>query len=157
RSPARARFLLGSTAIIDSAVVTALLANFIYLFDPFGGHGPTAHGPLTVPTFAPTADGLVFTIDTANSEASFTIQEVLLGDTKTVVGTTNQIAGQILVNTRHPSQSQVGLIRVDLSTVVTDDPFRNLALQKRIFETGNPANQFATFTPTTLTGLPSSP
>src|SRR5262249_20596785 len=105
---------------------------------------------------APIKDGINFTIDPSASEASFTIQEVLFGRTITIVGKTSQVAGQILVDKRNPSRSQVGQITADLSALVTDTDFRNLALRNRIFETRNPAIQFATVTPKLLTGLPSS-
>jgi polyisoprenoid-binding protein YceI len=124
----------------------------------FGGSSPAAHGSgsATAPTLAPTRDGTVFTLDSSASEASFTIGEVLFGQPNTVVGTTNAVAGQILVNRSDPSKSQLGEIRVDLSAMKTDNDFRNRALQGRIFETGDAANQYATFIARSITGLPSS-
>ena len=81
---------------------------------------------------------------------------MLLGNPNTVVGKTNQVAGQILVDKSDVSKSQVGVIKVDLSTMQTDNNLRNRTLQGRIFETSDPSNQFATFTPKTLTGLPAT-
>jgi polyisoprenoid-binding protein YceI len=45
---------------------------------------------------------------------------------------------------------------VDVSTLVTDNPLRNRTLQGRILETDQPANQYATFIATSISGLPSS-
>jgi polyisoprenoid-binding protein YceI len=139
---------LGMAAVL----VIALGAAAFYVF----GGGAPAHAPLTVPTLAVTKDGTLFTIDSSASEVSFTIHEVLFGNPNTVVGTTKQVAGQILVDKSDVSKSQVGVIKVDLSTMHTDNDFRNRALQGRIFETSDPSNQFATFTPKTLTGLPTT-
>jgi polyisoprenoid-binding protein YceI len=50
----------------------------------------------------------------------------------------------------------VGVIRVDLTGMATDNDMRNRTLQSRIFETSDPANQYATFTPTAIAGLPAS-
>ncbi len=66
------------------------------------------------------------------------------------------VKGQIQINRKDPSQSQLGQIRVDLSTLLTDNDFRNRALQSRILETDQPANQFAVFVPKSLKGLPTS-
>jgi polyisoprenoid-binding protein YceI len=142
------RIGLGGAAVL----VIALGAGAFYVF----GGGSPAHAPLTVPTLVATKDGTIFTIDSSASEASFTIHEVLFGNPNTVVGKTNQVAGQILVDKSDVSKSQVGVIKVDLSTMQTDNNLRNRTLQGRIFETSDPSNQFATFTPKTLTGLPTT-
>ncbi|HEX6818695.1 MAG TPA: YceI family protein [Ktedonobacterales bacterium] len=135
------------------ALVVALFAGAIYVFGAAGG---TPSGPLTSATLVATNGGSVFMIDPSSSEASFTMSEVLLGKPNTVVGKTNSVAGQILVNMKDPTLSQVGQIKVDLSTLATDNDFRNRTMQGRILETGDPANQYAVFTPTAITGLPSA-
>lgn len=149
RRPA-ARIGLASAAL---AVVAVAVAAGIFIF---GGASPAAQGSVSAPTLAPTNGGTVFTIDSSASQASFTIQEVLFGQPNTVVGSTNQVAGQLLINRSDPSKSQVGEIRVDLSAMKTDNDFRNRALQGRIFETGDSANQYATFVAKSISGLPSS-
>lgn len=145
----RGRIVLGLTAV----VVVAFAAGGIYLF---GGGGPTSHGPVTAPTLVPTKNGTIFTIDSSASEATFTIDEIHFGQPNTVVGKTNQVAGQILVDKQDPAKSQVGEIRVDLSTLATDNDFRNRELQSHILETGQASNQFATFVPAAPSGLPST-
>ena len=144
-------------------VVGIVAAGAFYLFGPtFGSSNPSggaAHGSGTTtaaPTLAPTKNGTVFTIDSSSSQATFTISEILFGRPNTVVGKTNAVTGQILADRQDPSQSQVGQIRVDLSTLLTDSDFRNQTLHHRILETDTPANQFATFTAKSLTGLPAS-
>ncbi|GAC1453782.1 MAG: hypothetical protein PVSMB4_14460 [Ktedonobacterales bacterium] len=145
----QARIGLGIAAI----TLIGIVAGSFYLF---GGSGTASTGAAVAPTLSPTKDGVVFTIDPSASDATFTIDEVLLNRPNTVVGKTNQVTGQLLVNKVNPSLSQIGTIRVDLSTLVTDNDFRNRALQNRIFETSDSANQYATFTATSLKGLPTS-
>jgi len=118
--------------------------------------GVTPSASACLQTLVATNGGKIFTIDSSSSTASFTIKEVLFGNPNTVVGTTHQVAGQILVNAQTPAKSQVGEIRMDVSALVTDNPLRNRTLQNRILATGTPANQYATFVPTALTGLPTS-
>lgn len=146
---------------ISGAVLLSLVAVVaIYVFGPgptgrSGGSGAT-NTPAAAPTLAATKDSTLFTLDSTASEASFTIDEMLFGQPNTVVGKTNQVTGQILINTTDPSQSQLGQIRVDVSTLVTDNSLRNHTLQNRILETSDPANQFATFVAKSLAGLPNT-
>ena len=147
----------GGKAILGAAVVV-LIAIFAGVFYVFGGNGArtTTTGAVTAPTLVPTGSGTIFTIDSSNSEASFTIDEVLFGQQNTVVGTTSQVAGQIQVDKDDPSKSQVGQIKVDLTGLKTDSNLRNNTIQGRILETGDASNQFAVFTPKSISGLPES-
>lgn len=138
---------------IGAAIIVALAAASLYLFG-IGGSG--ADGAVSAPTLAPTRNGTIFTIDPSASEVTFTIDEVHFGQPNTVVGKTNQVAGQIRIDEQDPSQSQIGTIRIDLSTLVTDNDFRNAELQNHILETGVPANRYATFVAMSVTGLPTT-
>lgn len=144
---------LGVSGLVIVGVVAAIA---VYIF----GSGPTGNGVAKTPTVAPTlaagGNNVVFTLDPSASTASFTIDEVLFGQPNTVVGKTNQVTGQIRVNTQDPAASQIGQIRIDLSTLVTDNDLRNQTLQHRILETSDPANQYAVFAAKTLTELPTS-
>jgi polyisoprenoid-binding protein YceI len=145
-------------AVVALVVIIGLAAYLIWVY---GGNGAAAtrnNGPAStvVPSLTPSAGQTVFTIDSSASQASFTTHEVLFGSPKTVVGTTDQVAGEILINLTNPQQSQVGQIKVDVSTLATDNDMRNNTLQGRILETGDPSNQYATFTAASYSGLPSS-
>jgi polyisoprenoid-binding protein YceI len=137
--------------------IVALVAIAGIAFYVFGGNaGQSSTGAAAAPTLAPTGSGKIFAIDSSGSEASFTIDEVLFGQQNTVVGKTSQVAGQIQVDKDDPSKSAVGQIKVDLTGLKTDSNLRNNTIQGRILETGQSGNQFATFTPTSISGLPSS-
>ncbi|HEX8032316.1 MAG TPA: YceI family protein [Ktedonobacterales bacterium] len=135
-------------------LVVAVAVGAFYLF---GGSGKSSAGDsASASTFAPSKDATILTIDPSSSQATFTIDEVLFGKPNTVVGKTNSLTGQIQVNLKDPSQSQVGQIRVDLSTLATDNDLRNRTLQSRILETAQQGNQYAVFVPKSLKGLPST-
>jgi polyisoprenoid-binding protein YceI len=106
------------------------------------------------PESGATANSVTFEIVPSNSEVRFIIEEVLNGAPKTVVGTTDQIAGEIAINPDDPSSSVIGPVRVNARTLATDNNFRNRALKNRILTTND--YEFITFTPTALEGMPDS-
>jgi polyisoprenoid-binding protein YceI len=100
-----------------------------------------------------TGSGMViYQIVPADSQVSFTINEVLRNSPNTVVGTTDQVAGQISFDPSQPADAQVGPIQVDARTLVTDNNFRNRTLKNQILDTNN--NEYITFAPTSISGLP---
>ena len=94
---------------------------------------------------APAGTALVFTIDQSASQVRFQLDEELRGQPTTVVGTTDQVAGQLSVNLADLSQTQVGIIQINARTLATDNNFRNRAIQNEILDTGS--FEFITFTP----------
>jgi polyisoprenoid-binding protein YceI len=88
----------------------------------------------------------------AESEARFVIDEVLNDAPKTVIGATDQVAGQIAIDPSDPTSTQVGVIQVNARTLTTDNNFRNRAIQNQILQTDE--YEFVTFTPTEVVGLP---
>lgn len=101
------------------------------------------------------AGGPVFQV-TDESEARFLIGEVLNGNDIIVVGATNAVSGEIVADYADPSSAQVSQVKVDLSTLATDNNFRNRAIRDFILQTGDEANQYAEFTSTSISGLPAS-
>jgi polyisoprenoid-binding protein YceI len=95
---------------------------------------------------------VIYQILPADSKVSFTIDEVLRGQPNTVVGTTDQVAGQVALDPSDPTGAQIGTIQVDARTLATDDNFRNRAIKNQILDTNN--YEYITFTPTAMTGLP---
>ena len=71
---------------------------------------------------------------------------------KTVVGVTDQVAGEILYDPADPSSAQVGTILVNARTLATDSGGRNRALGNQILDTGD--YEFISLTPTAISGLP---
>jgi len=148
-----AKMGLGLAAVVFIAIV----AGGFYIFG-----GPRSSTPAlgssggTAAQLTPTTNETVYTIDSSGSDAYFTIDEVLFGNPNTVVGKTSQVTGEILINKQDPSKTRVGQIKVDLSTLVTDNDLRNNTIQNRILETGDASNQFAAFDAKSTDGLPES-
>ncbi|MEP6985462.1 MAG: YceI family protein [Chloroflexota bacterium] len=100
------------------------------------------------------AAGTLYRIGTTGSQVSFTLTEELRGTPTTVVGTTDQVAGDIFVDFTTPTNSKMGVININARTLVTDQESRNRALRSNILQSANDKYQFITFTPTSITGLP---
>lgn len=97
---------------------------------------------------------VIFTIDPEKSEVRFELDEDLSGIRNTVVGTTNQVAGEIALDTSDLATLQVGTILVNARTLATDNDLRNRTIQNRILNTGS--YEFISFAPTAIEGLPES-
>jgi polyisoprenoid-binding protein YceI len=106
------------------------------------------------PTTAPAAEPIIFEIQQEGSQVQFSIDEILNGAPKTVVGVTNQVAGQIAVDPTNPTAAQVGTILINARDFTTDSGNRNNAIKNRILRTNE--FEFITFTPTAVSGLPES-
>jgi polyisoprenoid-binding protein YceI len=96
----------------------------------------------------------LYTIESGASEATFTIDEVLRGSPKTVVGTTDQVSGQAAFDPSDPGSVQLGTILIDARTLQTDDSSRNRVLDNQILSTNQ--YEYITLTPTSTSGLPDS-
>lgn len=116
---------------------------------------PVAQQATAAPDQPAAAEGsLVFEIDADQSEARFLINEVLNGADKTVVGVSNAVAAQIVIDPASPADVQVGTVQVNARTFITDSGSRNRAIQNLILQTN--VYEFVTFTPTAYSGLPAS-
>ena len=128
---------------------------------PYDAPAPTANGAAKEPAGASSAatapvvsdDAVIFEIVPDETEARFAIEQFLHGAGTTVVGTTNQVAGQIAIDPSDPTASKVGVIQVNARTLVTDEDLRNRVIANQILKTND--HEFVTFTPTKITGLPS--
>jgi polyisoprenoid-binding protein YceI len=94
---------------------------------------------------------VVFTILQESSEVRFSLDELLRGNPTTVVGLTNQVAGEIAIDFDDPGSAKVGKILVNARTLVTDNDFRNRAIKNEILDTDE--FEFIIFTPTTISGF----
>lgn len=101
---------------------------------------------------AATGTSIVAQIVQSESEARFVIDEVLNNAPFTVVGTTDQVAGEIVVDPSNSSKTQVGTIQVNARTLATDSQFRDRAIKNQILSTDQ--YEMITFTPTEIVGLP---
>ena len=97
---------------------------------------------------------LVYRIEQSDSSVRFEIDEVLNGSPKRVVGTTNEVAGELLIDFDDPTASSLGAVVINVRTLQTDSSFRDRAMRGPILGSARDENEFATFEPTEITGLP---
>lgn len=95
-----------------------------------------------------------FQIVPDESEARFLIDEVLLGQDKTVIAINHGISGTFAVNFEEPGGLVVGTIEVDAAGFVTDDDRRDGAIRRFILEAGQEGNQTITFVVDAVNGTP---
>lgn len=88
----------------------------------------------------------------AESKARFLIDEVLNGQVNTVIGVTDQVVAQIIIDPTNPANVQLGPVTVNARTLTTDNNFRNRTIQNEILDTAE--FEFITFTPRQFLGLP---
>jgi polyisoprenoid-binding protein YceI len=115
-SPLRRVLLAGGAGVVLGATALGVGA-YSYLKPTAAASAPIQTIPLTVNTTQLAADAsdttqgtTLYEIDSDASQASFVIDEVLNGSPKTVVGTTNQVAGQLALDPADPSAAQLGTI-----------------------------------------------
>jgi len=114
----------------------------------------SAAAPTEAPATEATGSLLVLTIDQAQSEVRFILTEELRGQPKTVIGASNQVAGQIAVDPSDLSTAQVGILQVNARTLATDSSQRDRAIRNQILSTD--AYEYITFTPSQVLGLSGS-
>lgn len=109
------------------------------------------------PTVAPLPTATVpapklFRIEAARSQARFSVYETF--PEGTAVGATNQIAGDIIIDFENPANSQVGIIRINLRSLQTDDPKRDQSIRCCVLLTGRDEYEFGEFRPNSISPLP---
>ncbi len=150
--------MMGGILLLLVGVVIALGLWFFLLQTPEEASQPIYSEPITSDVVGSgvdaTADFVTFEISQDESEARYSLGELLRGQPTTVVGSTNQVAGQIIVNLNDLASTKVGVIRINARTLFTDNNLRNNSIRNRILFTDE--FEFITFTPTEITGLPDS-
>jgi len=99
----------------------------------------------------------LYRITDEESEARFLIDEILLGEEIVVVGITDDVAGDVIVNFADPAASQLGQISVSARTLKTDQEFRDQSIRGQILESSKDEFEFIDFVPTSLLSLASEP
>ena len=105
---------------------------------------------------------VVYAIVPGESQVRFELEEDLrsavtgwaLGARITVVGTTDQVAGELALDRADLSATQIGPIRINARDLKTNEFFRTRAIQNQILDTAE--FEFITFMPTSIAGMPDS-
>lgn len=113
---------------------------------------PTEESSSESQTDSSTTVGLViYQISQNESQVRFNIYEELRGSPKDVIGVSNQVAGEIAVDSSDLGSAQISVIQINARTLETDDDRRNRAIRNRILFTDQ--FEFITFEPTEISGL----
>lgn len=159
-------------------VVAAVLAiggaSFAYVFWFAGGSGePTTElttpelsatttttsrdeSSSTTPDTSTTTTGstVSFVIDQTQSTARFEIDEVLNGNPTHVVGTTDQVVGQVRVDPADLGTAEFSEIAINARTLTTNSERRDRAIRGPIvLDSGSDANELITLAVTSVDGL----
>ena len=133
---------MGKKIGIAAGVVLVVVAAAVAWFYISTGSGePSAE--VTAPTIVTTAPAettqstetqvadlgqVTYDIDKTQSSVQFELDEVLSGSPKHVVGTTSEVAGQVLIDFDDPANSQLGTIVINVRTFKTDSDIRDRAI-----------------------------
>lgn len=99
---------------------------------------------------AAVSEPVEFKIVSAESAASFTLEEDLRGVRTTVIGSTSEVGGSIIVDLANPAASSIGAIVINARTLETDNSFRNRALRSQILRSAQDEHEFIVFEPREL-------
>ena len=144
-------FILGETEAPSGPITAIPVVVNTSAPAPTGEAGPAAAEPTGTAAADPASSLIVFQISQEESEARFLIYEDLRGQPNTVLGATNQVAGELALDLSDLSKTQVGVIQANARTLVTDNDRRNGAIRRFILNSDQ--YEFLTFTPTAITGL----
>ena len=142
------------SVVLLAVVAIVGVAGYSMFKPPAAATAPVTSAPVTTGGAASSAAANVYEIDQNTSSARFVIDEILRGSPYTVVGQTNQVAGQISANLTDLDAAQVGQIRINARTLTTDAESRNRMLKNQILLTDQ--HEYITFTPARMVGLPDS-
>lgn len=142
--------------VLGLAVVGIVAAGAFLAYISVRGGSGVASQEISAPELTRESEGVIFSIVPEESEVRFELDEVLRGQPRTVVGRTDQVAGQILVNFDNPAATEVSTIRINVRTLRTDEEFRNRAIRGEILLSARDEFEFGEFQPTSIAGLPES-
>lgn len=95
-----------------------------------------------------------FVIDQSQSEARFTLDEMLMGQPKIVVGVTKLIDGSITLDPADLTKTTLSPLQIDARDFTTDSGMRNTAIRRFVLQSNRDEYRYIVFTPTALEGLP---
>lgn len=140
---------------VGAVILVLLIGGYLYFSKPVKAPSqPVVSTSSTQETTPTEGNQSRYVIDSAASKASFTLQEDLRGTRITVLGTTNQVTGEVVADRNDLSMSKIGTIRINARTLKTDSQQRDGAIARMILKSENDANEFIEFKPKTVSGLP---
>lgn len=145
--------MMVSVVLLAVAAIVAVVGYTMFK-PPAEATAPIASAPVAQAPATGSSVASVFEIDPNASSARFVIDEILRGSPYTVVGTTNQVAGQIAADLDDLDTAKVGEIRINARTLTTDADGRNRMLKNQILLTDQ--HEYIVFAPKQMVGVPES-
>ena len=133
--PPTAPSVTATLAVVPTAVETAVAVE-----------------PTVMPAALPASVGKRFKLQPAETVASFSLTEVLYGTLKTVVGTTGEVQGGLVVDFSNPAKTGLDPIEIGAGSFVTDSGRRDGAIRRFILDAAN--YPLIRYVPQTIGGLP---
>ncbi len=127
-----------------SLIVIILISVGFYMYATRPVSAPTQDIQAVSDTLTASSTATLYRVSQTSSKVEFNIHEILSGKPKLVVGTTNQVAGDITVT---GSKIVFGAMKLDAKTLKTDSTSRDGALNHMILQTDTPENEYVTFQP----------
>lgn len=104
----------------------------------------------------PAVDLRTFQIVPEGTEARFYIDEILLGQPKTVIGVTSDVTGEVRVDPQNPGAAEIGPVTINARDLTTDSDRRNGAIRRFILQSERDEFQYIVFAPTAIEGMPAT-
>jgi polyisoprenoid-binding protein YceI len=143
------KIVFGSVGLVALILVGVAVYGNLFGFD----------APADLEAIAPTLEAeqslqVVYRIDTTQSSVQYSVDEQFAGqNVSTAIGTTRQIAGDILLDRADFSQSQVGTIVINIEQFESDSGLRDRRIRREYLESS--AFPEARFVPQELINFPS--
>lgn len=115
----------------------------------------SANPPVDSNLSSVSANAKILNIVSEDSEAKYSLNELLSGVPTFVVGTSHQLNGQIAVDAvSQPAAITIGDVKLDATSFTTDKPLRDKNVISMVLKSDKPENQFIVFHTTSITGVP---
>lgn len=98
----------------------------------------------------------LFEVSSQDSEATYSLNEVLRGDPVTVVGKTNAVQGSIILDRARLTDARVSTIRVNVRTLKTDNDRRDNTVRRMVLKSEQDEYEYIEFKPKMLSKLPTN-
>jgi len=137
----------GGATLLILGVIAIGAIWYVFLRPPAEKKEP----PPTIPLAAVSDQATIYELVPGESGVRFTLDELLRGQPKTVLGVTGLVSGQLALNLDDLAATQVGVIQANARSFYTDDIFRDEALHTFIID--SLAFPVVAFAPTSIDGL----
>lgn len=141
----RLSVVAGTVVLIAAAAVVQFSGRAVPVAQTFAATAAATAAP---------AGTVRFVIDPQASEASYRVGETIFENNRfnLAVGVTHGIQGDVYIDRAHPDRSRPGTITVNVNQLTSDSARRDAAIRRRWLESDTYPT--ATFTPTSIEGLP---